>query len=1028
MSDSPLTEIELMAQEAVGLPAFPINLRQIRDNICLLLSEVGRYGFFNEYTDHSFSHVLDMLKTAEWIIPNETAKIISPADSLFIVLSTYFHDVGLLISRDEFNHRHKNNDFQKFKTEPQIPASKFKEFQARLNQMSDDERERLSYQEFVRSTHGQRVRSWIEGVPLDDNNAAAAIRSVFKTLLDPLDDTVRRDLGLVCESHTKDDISDTKRFKVSQPYGPTEKETVNLQYVAAILRTVDLLQITKGRAPSVLFQVINPTDPVSQIEWQKQNAVRSVRKKAGVDREGKASSTALSDTIEVHARFKESDGFFGLTSYLTFAERELQATYASINKSAHLLATPPLFPWRYIDAGGVEADGFLTESFGFSLDQQKILDLLTGHTLYNDTTVVLRELTQNALDAVRLQAETEKSGLAEGLVNIQWDSSGRILTVSDNGTGMSQEVIVNHLLKVGSSRYQDPQFRDKYPNFSSISRFGIGVLSTFMVSDDVQITTCSSDDVRARKIALRSVHGKYLIKLLDKISDREEIKVFPHGTSVRLVLRPTADIGDVVEISRMWLMFPRCKVSVKVDELPNVEIGFKSPSDAISDYLASRFRNRDRLNSEIEVRELHEDGVTLAFAVRKDELFKDWSFLESDREIDRVGQDHDNPPCAICVEGVGVEFQTPGFSGQNIIAIANAVGSRAPKTNVARSALEDTPEQREMLSKIYRMYARHVTSEVERLAAESGFSLSRAVTEAPYIASSLLAPQNRPTQPALLSAAVGRIPLFLIEDASRRSNVAFESLLQNGQFWTVESPLSRSIETFLRETSSDITAGTLVKSLGNTTSIYPAGKTVCNSSSSQYLDSIIEDKFELREVIADTNLRRLDLLWIIKAMPAAWLHSEEIYWDIYQSDRRFADHLNQIRERINGRRLFSNLSIPLGKVSFTGLDEVCGFISNRGRYLKSESPITKYVVSLWHEASIESLKRVGCCLIFIEIVINYFNDWTGLSQELIERSIDNEALQIFRPYLDQADGLVDAIRRSNPRFFDPYAWDRRPGK
>jgi molecular chaperone HtpG len=350
------------------------------------------------------------------------------------------------------------------------------------------------------------------------------------------------------------------------------------------------------------------------------------------------------DTIEVHARFALSTGFFGLTSYLAYAERELQACSAAITKSERLLTNPPSYPWKYIDSSGVEADGFLTESFGFSLDQQKILDLLTGHTLYNDTTVVLRELTQNSLDAVRLQSEIDGDAHSDsGSIAITWSSSDRVLTVTDNGTGMSQEVIVNHLLKVGSSRYQDSQFKEKHPNFSSISRFGIGVLSTFMVSDNVQITTCSPDDDQGRRIDLRSVHGKYLIKLLDKVSDREELGVFPHGSSVRLALRPTADIGDILQIARMWLMFPRCRVTVQIDKQPPVNVGYASPRNAIENYLASSVSGRPRYRKNVEVREVHEQGVTLAFAVAKDDLFKDWGFVYVVKERDSI-DDPERPP------------------------------------------------------------------------------------------------------------------------------------------------------------------------------------------------------------------------------------------------------------------------------------------------------------------------------------------------------------------------------------------------
>jgi molecular chaperone HtpG len=125
MTHTELTEIEQLAQKAVDLPAFPINLRQVRDTVSQVLSEVGRYGFFDEYTDHSFDHVIGMLKTAEWIIPDSTKPRLTSADWLFLVLSIYFHDVGLLISRNEYEKRSRNSEFTKFKAEPLIPSSKY---------------------------------------------------------------------------------------------------------------------------------------------------------------------------------------------------------------------------------------------------------------------------------------------------------------------------------------------------------------------------------------------------------------------------------------------------------------------------------------------------------------------------------------------------------------------------------------------------------------------------------------------------------------------------------------------------------------------------------------------------------------------------------------------------------------------------------------------------------------------------------------------------------------------------------------
>ena len=133
------------------------------------------------------------------------------------------------------------------------------------------------------------------------------------------------------------------------------------------------------------------------------------------------------------------------------------------------------FPWRDILDDQVEAQGFINKNFEFTLDQTRILDLLTGHTLYNDTSVVLRELVQNGIHAVRAQRLTERTSaaLGTGTVTVRWNQKTRVLEVQYNGTGMTQDIIEAHLLKVGSSRYQDAEFKKKYPDFAPISRFGM---------------------------------------------------------------------------------------------------------------------------------------------------------------------------------------------------------------------------------------------------------------------------------------------------------------------------------------------------------------------------------------------------------------------------------------------------------------------------------------------------------------------------------------------------------------------------
>jgi molecular chaperone HtpG len=175
------------------------------------------------------------------------------------------------------------------------------------------------------------------------------------------------------------------------------------------------------------------------------------------------------------------------------------------------------FPWSGVDDSQVEAVGFIPSPFEFQIDQTKILDLLTGHTLYNDSSVAIRELVQNSIDAVRLQCATKKlESSLFGNISVKWKSSDLTLTIIDNGTGMTQEIIERHLLNVGSSRYQDPKFKERYPDFSPISRFGIGVLSTFMVADNVQIVTFHEEEAQGRQISLRA-------RLKKKLSDFSQL-------------------------------------------------------------------------------------------------------------------------------------------------------------------------------------------------------------------------------------------------------------------------------------------------------------------------------------------------------------------------------------------------------------------------------------------------------------------------------------------------------------------------
>ena len=122
--------------------------------------------------------------------------------------------------------------------------------------------------------------------------------------------------------------------------------------------------------------------------------------------------------------------------------------------------------------------------------------------LYNSPSVCVRELLQNSLDALRYRRALKKldeSDWANGKVILYHtlDEYGHeVLSCTDNGVGMDEEIIKKFLTKVGRSYYRSPEFEQerirfakKGVDFDPCSRFGIGFMSCFMLGDQIVIKT-----------------------------------------------------------------------------------------------------------------------------------------------------------------------------------------------------------------------------------------------------------------------------------------------------------------------------------------------------------------------------------------------------------------------------------------------------------------------------------------------------------------------------------------------------------
>ena len=117
----------------------------------------------------------------------------------------------------------------------------------------------------------------------------------------------------------------------------------------------------------------------------------------------------------------------------------------------------------------------------FSLDQEKILGLLTGDRFYSNPSAALREAVLNAIDAVQRRREISPDIAPE--IRVTFSRDDLKLTVADNGIGMSQAEVTDLFAKVGASAATNEAKK------KSVGEFGIGVISYFMAGNVFTLQT-----------------------------------------------------------------------------------------------------------------------------------------------------------------------------------------------------------------------------------------------------------------------------------------------------------------------------------------------------------------------------------------------------------------------------------------------------------------------------------------------------------------------------------------------------------
>ncbi len=346
---------------------------------------------------------------------------------------------------------------------------------------------------------------------------------------------------------------------------------------ALLLRLADICDFDRSRTPPVLFhqlglegwRSLGLDGPVAYELPHEQTAAagRSVRewmKHLAVDRwvwRAKDDELAYVVTDCPHPAVERAIRHFcgEIEKEIAAVREELARVLPSV--SADWLRLPKLV------TSDITRRDYHYEDITFQLQAHEVTQLLMGTSLYGNPELCIRELLQNALDAVQLRdlrqqlrrkldavgevpppwlapADPWKPTERETPIQLTWgkdcDTGREWISVRDAGTGMTLDQIKRYLAALGRSYYKSTEF-DAEARFmrkhgllaTPISRFGIGILSCFMIAEWIEVRTCPCGRDRDLRKAWRvkiTGPGSLFHFIEDTAADRP-------GTEVRLFLR-----------------------------------------------------------------------------------------------------------------------------------------------------------------------------------------------------------------------------------------------------------------------------------------------------------------------------------------------------------------------------------------------------------------------------------------------------------------------------------------------------------
>lgn len=446
-------------------------LDRFRDQVSGEVRHINQ--LFPEYTPHDEQyHLKRLFHVADTVLGKNLMEEMNSAELLVLGLGLYGHDWGMAVSEAE----------KEFILTGKLPQGVGRDGfcllpneSARLLRFARDTRVELdedgrpsrmpieSWREYLRETHADR--------------SAERVRRFFE----PIDGGVADAGARVCAGHQMgfEELRDDHAYPVNFS---VLRQPVNLRALAIYVRLADLLDLAEDRTPYVIWKFVAPRDSRSKLEWNKHRALREVT----------CSEYQAGRIVVVDGSTDDHEVFAALEDLHGWCDAQLRGCMdllAQMKDPRHGLDLRHI-EWR------VAARGFEPVSIQFEFDRDQMFEILSDEIYQGDPYVFLRELLQNSIDAIRMRREVlRRKGIEPGDLGVMrvavhhGDAGDALVTWQDDGIGMDEYVVRNYLAVAGKSYYRSVDFEREGLEMDPISRFGIGLLSCFMVANRVEIET-----------------------------------------------------------------------------------------------------------------------------------------------------------------------------------------------------------------------------------------------------------------------------------------------------------------------------------------------------------------------------------------------------------------------------------------------------------------------------------------------------------------------------------------------------------